>query len=87
MRKVGAKQFKQLATFAELFEVIEGFGGAEQCLLCRIGVEVREARVGESGVELLDFKKGKRSVALDDLNLIRGSWLVECIRVPIFVTD
>ncbi len=42
-----------------------------------IGVEVGEARVGKSGVELLGFKKGKRSVALDDLNLIRCSWLAD----------
>ena len=59
MWKVGAKQFKHLATFAKLFEVVEGFGCAEQGLLCGIGVEVGEARVGESGVELLSFEKGK----------------------------
>jgi hypothetical protein len=85
--KVGAKQFKHLATFAKLFEVVEGFGGAEQCLLCGIRVEVGEARVGESGVELLGFKKGKRFVALDDLNQIRCSWLAERIRIPVSVID
>lgn len=40
MWKVGAKQFKHLATFAKLFEVVEGFGGAEQCLLCGLGLKL-----------------------------------------------
>ena len=87
MWKVGAKHSKHLAAFAKSFEVVQGFSGAEQCLLCGIGVEVGEARVGECGVVLLGFKKGKRSVALDNFNLIRCSWLAKCIRIPVSVID
>jgi hypothetical protein len=77
--KFGAKQFKHFTTFAKSFEIVEGFGDAEQSLLWRIEVEVGEACVGKRGVELLGFKKSKRSVALDDLNLICCSRLAECI--------
>ena len=79
MWKVDVKQFKHLATFAKLFEVVEGFSNAEQCLLCGIEFQIGEAHVRESGIKLLDFKKGKRSVTLNGFNLICYSWLVKCI--------
>jgi hypothetical protein len=68
--KVGAKQFKHFATFAKSFQVVESFSSAKQCLLYKIGVEVRKARVRECSVELLSFKKRKQSVMLNNLNLI-----------------
>ena len=81
--KVVAKQFEQFATLAESFEIVEGFGGAEQRLLCRVGVEMGEARVGECGVELRSFKKSKRSIAFDNLNFVHCGRLRKGVRVAV----
>lgn len=87
MWEIGTKLFKHLATFAKLFDIVEGFGRTEQCLFCRIEAKVRVAGISKRSVKLLGFKKGKRSVALDDLNFLRGSSLVEGIRVPISIIN
>lgn len=48
--------------------MVEGVGGTEQRLLIGFGVEVGEARVSKSRVELLGFEKGKRSITPDGIN-------------------